>query len=93
MKHDDINKLAHLARINISKDTIEDVTQSINNILTLVDQLQQVDTKGVLPMSHPLETPQPLRVDEVTEENCSKALQHNAPATENGLFLVPKVID
>lgn len=93
MKHDDIMSLANLARININEDIVEDVTNNINNILTLVDQLQQADTDGVEPMSHPLDAVQRLRADTVTEENQRDALQAIAPATENGLFLVPKVID
>lgn len=93
MKHEDISALAHLARINISDDMVDDVTSNLNNILKLVDQLQQADTEGVMPMSHPLDAHQRLRVDEVSETNQREALQSNAPAVDNGLFLVPKVID
>lgn len=93
MKHDDITALANLAHINIDDGMVEDVTNNINNILALVDELQQADTEGVLPMSHPLDATQRLRADDVTENDQRDALQANAPATENGLFLVPKVID
>ena len=93
MKHDEITALAHLARININQDIVEDVTNNINDILSLVDQLQQANTEGVTPMPHPLDAVQRLRPDTISEDNQRDALQVNAPATENGLFLVPKVID
>lgn len=93
VKHDDISALAHLARININDDLIDNVTENINNILGLVDQLQQADTNGVEPMYHPLDATQRLRADKVTESNQREALQANAPSTEAGLFLVPQVIE
>ncbi len=89
----DIERLAELARIEVSETTIDEVADSISNILALVDQLQAVDTTGVPPMAHPLDAVQRLRADCVTESNQREALQANAPATEDGLFLVPKVID
>jgi aspartyl-tRNA(Asn)/glutamyl-tRNA(Gln) amidotransferase subunit C len=89
----EIAKLAQLARININDNMVEDVAENITNILTLVDQLQAVDTEGVEPMSHPMDAVQRLRADVVTEPNQRESLQTNAPAVENGLFLVPKVID
>lgn len=93
MKHDDITALAHLARIHINDDMIEGTTNSINNILALIDQLQQTDTEGVEPMSHPMDACQRLRTDEVSENNQRERLQANAPAVDAGLFLVPKVIE
>ncbi len=93
MKHDDIIALAHLARININSDMVDDVTDNINNILSLVDQLQQADTDGVEPMSHPLDASQRLRADEVTEKDQRDSLQSVSPAVESGLFLVPQVIE
>ncbi len=93
MKHDDITALAHLARININDDMVDDVTENINNILALVDQLQEANTDGVEPMSHPLDATQRLRADSVSEDNQRDSLQANAPAVESGLFLVPKVIE
>lgn len=93
MKHDEINALAHLARINIGDDLLDNITDNINNILGLVDQLQQADTDNVEPMSHPLDAIQRLRADEVTEGNQREQLQAVAPATEAGLFLVPQVIE
>ena len=93
MKHDDINALAHLARININDNLLDNVTENINSILNLVDQLQQVNTDNIEPMYHPLDATQRLRADNITETNHREALQANAPATEAGLFLVPQVIE
>jgi aspartyl-tRNA(Asn)/glutamyl-tRNA(Gln) amidotransferase subunit C len=89
----DIEKLAVLARIEINEATITETTQSIADVLTLVGQLQAADTEGVEPMAHPTDANQRLRADEVTETNRRDAFQAIAPATEAGLYLVPKVID
>ncbi|MCK9504431.1 MAG: Asp-tRNA(Asn)/Glu-tRNA(Gln) amidotransferase subunit GatC [Porticoccaceae bacterium] len=89
----DIEKLAQLARIEITEDQITVTTNSIANVLNLVDQLQAANTDGVVPMAHPLDAVQRLRADEVTEINQRDAFQAIAPATENGLYLVPKVIE
>ena len=62
-------------------------------MLNLVDQLQAADTEGVAPMAHPLDATQRLRADEVTEPNQRESFQAIAPASEAGLYLVPKVID
>ncbi len=93
MEANEIAKLAQLARINIDSETAGDVAESITSILALVDQLQAADTKGVAPMSHPMDAVQRLRADKVTEPDQRAQLQAIAPAVENGLFLVPKVID
>ena len=93
MNPSDVEKLAHLARLEISEDTIADVSNSVTEVIKLVDQLQAVETEGVQPMAHPLDALQLLRADEVTEPNVRDAFQAIAPATEDGLYLVPKVID
>lgn len=89
----DIEKLALLARINISEDESQQVTDRIGAVLELVDQLQAQDTEGVEPMAHPMDAIQILRPDEVTETNDRENLMSNAPAQEEGLFLVPRVIE
>ena len=89
----DIEKLSQLARINISSDVAEMVTNRINEVLDMVDQLQAVDTEDVEPMAHPNDAIQRLRTDEISEPDQRQALMLNAPAQEDGLFLVPKVID
>lgn len=89
----DVDKIAHLARLQIEEQDNPEYAQNLSNILDLVDQMQAVDTSNVSPMAHPLDAVQRLRSDSVTEENQRENLQSVAPAVENGLFLVPKVIE
>lgn len=93
MDQSDIAKLANLAHLDINDTTAGEVAESINAILGLVDQLQAADTDGVEPMAHPQDAQQRLRRDEVSEGNVREKFQAIAPATEQGLYLVPKVID
>ena len=93
MDPSDIEKLARLARLKITDDTVEQTANSIQEVLTLIDQLQEANTEGVLPMAHPLDAVQRLRSDQVSEPDTREANLAVAPATENGLYLVPKVID
>jgi len=90
---DDVAKIAHLARLAVEPSESEALGRELSNILDLVAQMDTVDTEQVLPMAHPLEMAQRLREDVVTEENRRDSYQSNAPAVENGLFLVPKVIE
>jgi aspartyl/glutamyl-tRNA(Asn/Gln) amidotransferase subunit C (EC 6.3.5.-) len=89
----EIEKLAHLARLNINDETIDETAKSITGVLALVDQLQAANTEGTAPMAHPLDAIQKLRIDEVSEPNQRERFQAIAPATEDGLYLVPKVIE
>ncbi len=89
----DVEKIAHLARLQIAEQDIPQYTENLTNILQLVDQLQAVDTNGVEPMAHPLDAVQRLRADDVTEPDQRETLQQHAPAVEEGLFLVPRVIE
>jgi aspartyl-tRNA(Asn)/glutamyl-tRNA(Gln) amidotransferase subunit C len=93
IEQDEIEKIAELARIRIADDQIGEVTQRITEILGMVDQLQAADTAGIEPMANPLDAIQRLRADEVTETNRRDAFQAIAPAVENGLYLVPTVIE
>ncbi|GAA6153980.1 Asp-tRNA(Asn)/Glu-tRNA(Gln) amidotransferase subunit GatC [Pseudoteredinibacter isoporae] len=93
MDQSDIAKLANLARLDINETTAAEVADSINGILGLVDQLQNADTDGIAPMAHPQDAQQRLRKDEVSEENVREQFQAIAPEAEQGLYLVPKVID
>ncbi|HEY7772968.1 MAG TPA: Asp-tRNA(Asn)/Glu-tRNA(Gln) amidotransferase subunit GatC [Marinagarivorans sp.] len=93
MNREDIQQLAKLARLQIADDQADEVATRITDVLALVDQLGTVDTSNVQPMAHPLDAVQILRSDEVSEPNVRDAMQAIAPATENGLYLVPKVID
>ncbi len=89
----EIEKIAHLARLHISDSEAEEVTSRITDILALIDQMQTVDTESVEAMAHPLEVVQRLRADAITEKDQRDELQKLAPASENGLYLVPRVLD
>ena len=89
----DIEKVAVLARIRVDDEQVSALEKDLGNILDLVDQLGAADTDAVEPMAHPLDAVQRLRADEVTETNQREAFQAIAPATENGLYLVPRVIE
>jgi len=89
----DIEKLAELARIQISENNVAATARSLGDVLKLVGQLQAVDTRDISPMSHPLDSQQRLRGDAVTEPDRRTDFQKIAPATEDGLYLVPRVID
>lgn len=89
----DIAKLAKLARIEINDADAQETAKRISDVLALVDQLQAVNTDDVLPMAHPLDAVQILRADVVTEPNQRESFQSIAPATQDGLYLVPKVIE
>ena len=93
LERTDVEKIAHLARIEIGSDELDDIASDLSNILDLVEQLSAADTAGVVPMAHPLHMAQRLRPDEVSEENQRELFQSIAPQTEAGLYLVPKVID
>lgn len=93
IEQDELEKIAELARIRIAPDQIGQLTQRITEILSMVDQLQAVDTRDVEPMANPLDAVQSLRADEVTEGNRREAFQAIAPAVENGLYLVPRVVE
>lgn len=89
----DIEKVAKLARLRVDADDLPELTTRLSNILAMVDKLQAVDTTGVEPMSNPFDATQRLRPDAVTEPDQRDALLAIAPKTEQGLFLVPKVIE
>ena len=89
-----IQNIAHLARLELRPDEIPVYADSLGRILGLVGELDAAQTAGVEPMAHPLTGQvQRLRVDEVSEPNARDDVQRNAPQIENGLYLVPKVIE
>jgi aspartyl-tRNA(Asn)/glutamyl-tRNA(Gln) amidotransferase subunit C len=98
----DIKRLAHLARIEVSESDVEASLHKLSGILGLIEQMQAVDTIGITPMSHAQDVSQRLREDAVTESDqrelflsLAPAIGHGstAQAVENGLYLVPKVIE
>ena len=88
-----VRRVAHLARIEVSDAEAEATLGHLNGIFTLIEAMQAVDTKGVEPMAHAQDLSQRLREDRVTESNQRDAFQAVAPETEAGLYLVPKVIE
>mgnify|MGYP002632105572 FL=1 len=93
LKTEDVNNIAHLARLAIEEDAIEHYAQDLSRILDLVDQMNQVNTDGVQPMAHPMDAQQRLRPDEVREHNQRDKFQSIAPDVDSGLYRVPKVIE
>ncbi|WP_100638649.1 Asp-tRNA(Asn)/Glu-tRNA(Gln) amidotransferase subunit GatC [Marinobacter salexigens] len=93
ISREDIEKVAVLARIRVDEAQISALESDLGNILNLVDELSAADTADIEPLSHPLDAVQRLRADEVTESNQREAFQAIAPATEDGLYLVPRVIE
>lgn len=89
----DVEKIAHLARLAIAESDIDDYATELSNILSLVDQMNAVDTSGIQPLAHPLDAVQRLRTDVVSETNQREHFQKIAPQVENGLYLVPQVIE
>lgn len=90
---DDVKRIAHLARIEIGDDEAQSTLKQLSGILGLIEEMQAVDTAGIEPMSHSQDLVQRLREDIVTETNQRELFQSIAPAVENGLYLVPKVIE
>jgi aspartyl-tRNA(Asn)/glutamyl-tRNA(Gln) amidotransferase subunit C len=97
LSHDQIRRIARLARIAIRPEESEAALARLNRVLSLVEEMRAVDTRGIEPMAHPLEAHLPggqrLRSDEVTETDQRQLYQSVAPAVEDGLYLVPKVIE
>lgn len=93
LNDDDIHKIARLACLKIDEADSPRYADELSRVLGLVDQLDQVDTDGVEPMAHPTDAAQRLREDVVTEKNQRDKFQQTTPHTENGLYLVPRVIE
>lgn len=90
---EDIKRIAYLARIEINEQEAASTLSKLSGILGLIEQMQAVNTEGIEPMSHSQDLTQRLREDVVTQTNQREAFQVIAPMTENGLYLVPKVIE
>ncbi len=89
----EVEKIAHLARIALDENDVPLYATNLSNILQLVEQMNQIDTTDITPMAHPLDAVARLRDDVVTESNLRDHFQKIAPQTEAGLYLVPKVIE
>ena len=89
----EVKKIAHLARLGIEEENVSAYADDLNGVLTLMAQMAELNTTGIKPMAHPMDQVQRLRADIVTETNQRDYFQTIAPQTEDGLFLVPKVIE
>ena len=90
---EDIQRIAHLARIEITAGEAVEVRTKLDSIFDLIGRMRAVDTTGIVPMSHAQQVTLPLREDVVTETNRRELYQSVAPAVQDGLYLVPKVIE
>ena len=93
ISHSEVERVARLARLRIDPADLDDRARDLGRILELFDRLAAVDTRGVEPLSHPLDATLRLRPDAVTEEVDRTALQRGAPEVEGGMYLVPRVIE
>ena len=89
----EIKTIAWLARLGLDETEIPHYREELDKILGLVEQMQTVNTDGIVPLAHPLEIPARLREDEITETNQRDTFQSIAPVVEDGHYLVPKVIE
>jgi aspartyl-tRNA(Asn)/glutamyl-tRNA(Gln) amidotransferase subunit C len=89
----DIRRIAHLARIEITSAEADDVQRKLDSIFDLINEMRAVDTEAIVPMSHAQDVTLPLREDRVSETDQHALFQSEAPAVRDGLYLVPKVIE
>lgn len=88
-----VGKIARLARIRVTEDEKETLAVELTKILTMIEELNQVDTKGVEPMTSVIQVDLPLREDAVTDGDIQKKIVLNAPDETAGFFVVPKVVE
>ena len=91
--NNEIKKIAHLARLEIKDDEIENHAKNFSNIINIIEKIKEINTENIEPMSHPFDLEQRMRKDEATETNQRDLFQKNAPKKEAGLYLVPQVIE
>jgi len=89
----DVHRIALLARLEITEAQAQEAANQLNDILAMIERIGRVDTTGIVPMSHPLDGVQRLRADAVTEVPDRDRSMSNAPAQQDGLFLVPRVVE
>jgi aspartyl-tRNA(Asn)/glutamyl-tRNA(Gln) amidotransferase subunit C len=88
-----VRRIAHLARIAVAEDEVGNLQGELNAILAFVEQLREVDVTGVEPMTSVTPMRMKMRADAVTDGGKAEDILRNAPASEDGFFLVPKVIE
>lgn len=90
---DDVEKIAKLSRLRLTGEEQAQTLQELNDIFTMVEKMQTVDTDGIEPMAHPHEVALRLREDKVTESDHAAEYQAVAPEVRNRLYIVPQVIE
>ena len=90
---DTVNDIAKLAKLSLDATQATEYAENLSKILGMMDALQAYDTDAILPLKSPFDAAQPLRQDKVTESNNRAKYQAVAPATQDGLYLVPRVIE
>ena len=90
---EDVARIAHLARIEISAGEAADVHAKLDAIFAMINEMRSIDTTGIVPMSHAQDMTMPLREDRVTESDQRARFQEVAPLVEDGLYLVPRVVE
>ena len=90
---EDVRKVGQLSRISLQEDRLEHMTKELNGILHWIEQLNEVDVEGVQPMTSVVEASLPMREDIVTDGNIQEKVLANAPRSEDGFFVVPKVVE
>ena len=87
----DVEHVAKLARLELTEEEKEKFTRQLGDVLKYVDQMNEVDTSNVEPLSHPIDFVNVMRDDVVKYEQTKEALMQNAPEVEDGFFRVPKI--
>ncbi len=90
---DNVKQIAHLARLGIERQDVASYAKDLSGMLDLMTQMGELNTDGVEPMAHPMDQVQRLRADVVTERDNREKFQAIAPQVDEGLYLVPKVIE
>ncbi|HAO69975.1 MAG TPA: Asp-tRNA(Asn)/Glu-tRNA(Gln) amidotransferase GatCAB subunit C [Gammaproteobacteria bacterium] len=93
LSEEQVGQIAYLARLSLSNEALKSNTKDLNSILSLAEQLAQIDTDNITPMAHPLHMTQRLREDKVAEEDQSESFQAIAPKIGKKHYLVPTVIE
>jgi aspartyl-tRNA(Asn)/glutamyl-tRNA(Gln) amidotransferase subunit C len=93
LTRDDVKKVAGLARLRMTDDQMDELLPKMNNIVGFIEQLSEVNTDNIEPLSNVARSTLPLRKDEITDGECRDKVLANAPESEEGFFGVPKVVE
>jgi aspartyl-tRNA(Asn)/glutamyl-tRNA(Gln) amidotransferase subunit C len=93
LTQDDVHRIAHLARIDLDPAEVAPLHAKLGAIFGILDALAAIDTEGVAPMAHAQDVALPLRDDAITERDRREAYQRVAPAVQDGMYLVPRVVE